>query len=266
MSEFAVVRHVVNGFEIPTWEGGAGPTLLYLHGAGGAADMFAGTTAPFLQALANSFRVLVPEHPGFGARERPDWVDTIHDLAYFYLDYLEERGLDHVHLVGQSLGGWIALELAVRSTARLATLTVAGSAGIHVRGVPKGDIFLWSRDQFARNMFRNPEAAQTFLARQMTPEQQGAFLRNRETTALLAWEPRLFDPHLHKWLHRIKIPTHVIWAADDAVLPKPYGEAIAAMIGGARLSVLPDCGHLAYLDRPDLFSAAIGGFITEKAA
>jgi pimeloyl-ACP methyl ester carboxylesterase len=266
MSAFTAVRHVVNGFEIPTWEGGAGPTLLYLHGAGGAGDMFASGPSPFLVELARSFRVLVPEHPGFGEHERPEWVDTIHDLAYFYLDYLEERGLGDVHLVGQSLGGWIALELAVRSTARLATLTVAGSAGIHVRGVPKGDVFLWSRDQFAQNMFRNPDAAQAFMARQMTPEQQRAALRNRETTALLAWEPRLFDPHLHKWLHRIKVPTHVIWAEDDRVLPKPYGDAIAAMIGGATLSVLPNCGHLAYLDRPDLFSAAIGGFITEKAA
>ena len=96
MSAFAAVRHVVNGFEIPTWEGGAGPTLLYLHGAGGAADMFGETTAPFLVELARSFRVLVPEHPGFGERERPEWVDDIHDLAYFYLDYLEELSLIHI--------------------------------------------------------------------------------------------------------------------------------------------------------------------------
>jgi pimeloyl-ACP methyl ester carboxylesterase len=267
MTSFSATTQIIDGYETTTYEGGAGPTLLFLHGAGGAADMFEGSGAPaFLVELAKSFRVLVPEHPGYGARERPAFVDNIHDLAYFYLDYLKARGLNGVHLVGQSLGGWVALEIAVRNTARLASLTVAGAAGIHVKGVKKGDIFMWTREQFAQNMFRNADARAAFMAREMTPAQQTAYLRNRETTALLAWEPRLFDPNLEKWLHRIDVPTHVIWAADDRVLPATYGETIAGMIGGARLSVIPDTGHLLHLDRPAAFSAAVADFIREEAA
>ena len=80
--------------------------------------------------------MIVPEHPGFDDSDTPDWLDTIHDLAYFYLDFLAQLDLDRVHLAGVSLGGWIAAEMAVRDTSRLASLTLVGAAGIHVPGVP----------------------------------------------------------------------------------------------------------------------------------
>lgn len=266
MSKAEVSETTVNGTPSTTWELGEGPPLVFLHGAGGAASMFAGEApAAFLLELAKSYRVVVPEHPGFGVNERPGWLDDIHDLAYFYLDYLETRGLCGVHLLGQSLGGWIALEIAVRNTARLSSLTVAGAAGLKLSGVPKGDVFMWSREEFVRHMFRNPEAAQRFAAHEPTPEQFRVILRNNETFALLAWEPRLFDPHLHKWLHRIRVPTHVIWAEDDAVLPRAYGEAIAGLIPGARFSVVPGTGHLLHFDRPQAFSDTVRDFIGEQA-
>ena len=89
--------------------------------------------------------MIAPEHPGFGESDTPDWLDNIHDLAYFYLDVLDALKLDDVHLVGNSLGGWIAAELAVRSTERLASLTLAGSAGLYVPGVAQVDPFLRQR-------------------------------------------------------------------------------------------------------------------------
>ncbi len=262
-----VQQMVLKDYELTTWELGAGPPVLFLHGAGGAANMFAGEQpAAFLLELAKSYRIIVPEHPGFGVKDRPDWLDNIHDLAYFYLDYLEAQGLSGVHLVGQSLGGWIALEIAVRNTSRLASLTVAGAAGLKLTGAPKGDLFMWTRDDFVRHMFRNPEAAKAFAAREPTPDQLRAILRNNETLALLAWEPRMNDPNLHKWLHRINVPTHVIWAEDDAVLPQAYGEAIARLVAGAKFSIVPGTGHLLHLDRPQAFSETVQTFIQEQAA
>lgn len=263
-SDVTSLRHHVAGFEIQTRRLGHGPQLLFLHGAGGAGDLFpGGQPAPFLAELAQHHEVHVPEHPGYGVQERPEWLDNIHDLAYFYLDYLEAAGLRQVHLVGQSLGGWVALELAVRNTAALRSLTLIGAAGIHVKGVAKGDIFLWSRDESAQRMFRNPEAREAFLGRAIPPDQQKAFLRNRETTALLAWQPRLYDPNLHKWLHRIDVPTQVVWAENDEVLPPGYGEAMARLIPNARLSVIPDSGHLLYLDRPAALACLVRKFIGE---
>src|SRR5262245_35730572 len=109
MPDHSTSKTAVNGCNIALMRGGSGPPLLVLHGASGA-----GTWLPFMTTLAESFDVIVPEHPGFGASDTPDWLDNIHDLAYFYLDFLSELSLTGVHLVGLSLGGWIAAELAVR--------------------------------------------------------------------------------------------------------------------------------------------------------
>jgi pimeloyl-ACP methyl ester carboxylesterase len=267
VSEFVLEPRSVNGTEIDVWTGGDGPTILFLHGAGGASPFFRPDgAAPFLRELAASFRVIVPEHPGYGHRERPEWLDSIHDLAYFYLDFMKALDLTDIHLAGSSLGGWVALEVAVRSTERLNSLTLCCAAGIHLKGVPKGDIFLWSPEQFAENCLMNEEVRAAYLAVQPTPEVELMRLRNQQTTALLAWEPRLYDPDLHKWLHRIDVPTHVVWADDDRILPKDYADAFAAMIDGAKVSIIARSGHLLHLDRPHEFSAAVGGFILEDAA
>src|SRR5262245_2395196 len=136
----------VRGCNICLMRGGAGQPLMVLHGASGA-----GTWLPFMRSLADKFDVIVPEHPGFGSSDTPDWLDNIHDLAYFYLDLLDQLDLAKVHLVGVSLGGWIAAELAVRSTERLASLTLVDAAGIHVPGVEQIDTFLRTDEQRIRS-------------------------------------------------------------------------------------------------------------------
>src|SRR6185312_13793379 len=86
----------VNGCRIRMMRGGAGAPLLVLHGASGAAWL------PYMAKLAAKYDVIAPEHPGFGESDTPDWLDNIHDLAYFYLDFLEQLDLHGVHLVGIS--------------------------------------------------------------------------------------------------------------------------------------------------------------------
>ena len=126
MADFSTSVLAVRGCNIRLMRGGAGRPLLFCTARGGA------NWLPFMAAGA-AFDVIVPEHPGFGASDTPDWLDTIPDLANFYLDFLDQLDLKDVDLVGLSLGGWIAAELAVRNTQRLASLTLAGAAGIHVK-------------------------------------------------------------------------------------------------------------------------------------
>src|ERR1044071_1579546 len=117
-----------------------GAPVVFLHGAGGHTGWMA-----FLDELAGRFAVFAPEHPGFGRSDDPPWLDGIDDLAYFHLDLLKALGLDRVHLVGTSLGGWVAAEMAVRSTARLASLTLVGAVGITTaNGETIPDIFRMS--------------------------------------------------------------------------------------------------------------------------
>lgn len=246
MSTFTESEVHIAGTRVYYREAGRGPTLLFLHGAGGA-DSALG----WLSSLAAAgLRVIVPDHPGFGRSPEPPWLDNVHDVAYAYLDFLETLDLTDVHLVGTSLGGWIALELAVRNASRLSALTVIGASGIRPEDIATGDLFLWSPEDRVRRLVYDPALAERILALPQTPEQQEVQLRNFFTTAKLAWEPRFFDPHLEKWLHRLRLPTHVIWGDSDRLFPPEYGRRLAALIPGARFSLIGRCGHLPQIERP----------------
>lgn len=253
MAAFEAFEVMVAGSPLHYREAGQGPVLLFLHGAGGADSLL-----PCLAPLADAgLRVIVPDHPGFGRSPDPEWLDNIHDAAYAYLDFIEQLDLRGVHLAGTSLGGWIALEIAVRNASRLASLTVFGAAGIRPGDIPTGDLFMWSPEERVRQLVADPALAERILALPQSPEQQDVALRNFITTAKLCWEPRFFDPHLEKWLHRLRLPTHVIWGSDDRLFPREYGARLAAQIPGARFSVMEGCGHLPQVEKPREFAALL---------
>lgn len=260
MAEYSLLA--VRGCRIRLLRAGAGEPLIYLHGASGSAWL------PFLQTLSQNFDVIAPEHPGFGESDTPDWLDTIHDLAYFYLDLLDQLDLAGVHLVGNSLGGWIAAELAVRSTRRLASLTLAGSAGLAVPGARQIDAFLCSDEQRLRDFFYDQNRAKEMIARVLHPDLEDIALKNRTTTAKLSWQPRSHDPHLAKWLHRIDVPTLLLWGDTDRAFPKEHALAYQRAIPGAKLVIIPKCGHVPQIEQPDAFVAALQSFIgaRQKAA
>lgn len=208
---------------------------------------------PFMTELAKSYEVLVPEHPGFGASDEPDWMDNIHDLAYFYLDVLEQLDLRNVTVIGSSIGGWLALEIAVRNAERIRALSVIGPSGIYVPGLKRGDLFLWTPVERVRNLFADQTIADRLLAVPPTAEMIEVSIKNMHTVAKLAWEPRLFDPHLHKWLHRIKVPTQIVWGDSDKILPVGYAPAFKKLIPHARVDILPACGHLPQTEQPEIF-------------
>lgn len=262
MVEFRSETQEINGYPLRIRRGGEGPPLLYLHGAGGA-----GPVLPFMEQLAARHEVIVPEHPGFGGEDAPDWLDDIQDMGLFYLDALKALKLDNVHLVGNSLGGWIALEMAVFSTERIASLTLVGAAGIDLAGVERRDIFLMEQDDVFRLGFHDTGLAEKLLAAApQDPEAVKTRIMNWTMVARLAWHPRWYDPKLEKWLHRIDVPTHVIWAKEDRILPVDYADAYVERIAGARKTVVGNCGHLIHVEKPDEFAAAVTTFTQELAA
>jgi pimeloyl-ACP methyl ester carboxylesterase len=256
MGDHTTSKLAVRGCNIRMMRGGAGAPLFVLHGASGA-----GAWLPFMASLAEKFDVIVPEHPGFGESDTPEWLDTIHDLAYFYLDVLDQLDLDHVHLVGLSLGGWVAAELAVRDTRRLASLTLADAAGIHVDGVAQVDTFLRTDEQRIRDFFHDQKHADEMIARIARPELEDVAMKNRIATAKLSWQPRGYDPHLHKWLHRIDVPTLLVWGAQDRLFPKDYAFAYQRLIPGSKAVIVPECGHVPHLEKPEVFVSELAGFI-----
>ena len=236
--------------------GGAGAPLLFLHGGGGA-----GIWLPCMAKLAKKFDVIAPEHPGFGDSDTPPWLDTIEDLANFYLDFLDQLDLRGVHLIGSSLGGWVAAELAVRNATRLASLTLIGAAGIHLKDVEQVDTFLINDEQRIRDLFHDQELAEAVIAGSERPELEDAALKNRMMTAKLSWQPRNHDPQLRKWLHRIKVPTLLVWGDHDRLFPKEYALAYQRLIPGAKVVIIPNCGHLPHVEKGDEFAAELETFI-----
>jgi pimeloyl-ACP methyl ester carboxylesterase len=238
----------VDGCRTHYRRGGKGRPLVFLHGAGGAPAVL-----PFMEKLATRFDVLVPDHPGYGKSDEPQWLENIHDVAYFYLDFLARLDLKNVLLVGASMGGWMAMEIAVRSTARLGGLVLVAPAGVKAPGVEPADIFLLSPEEGARRLFHDQSFAEKRLAAPPTPEAIDLALKNRHTTARLAWEPRLHDPHLPKWLHRIDVPVSIIWGAQDRILPVAMSRELKRLLPKAELHVIQTCGHIPQEEKPDEF-------------
>ncbi|HEV3008723.1 MAG TPA: alpha/beta hydrolase [Burkholderiales bacterium] len=235
----------VDGCKTRLRRGGAGKPLLFLHGASGAPVVM-----PFMEKLAQRFDVLVPEHPGWGLSEEPEWLENIHDVAYFYLDFLKKLDLKDLTVVGSSMGGWIAMEMAVRDTSRLKSLVLVSPAGIAAPGVLPADIFLMPPEEMVRNLFVDQKLAEARLAQ---PEDVDSSLKNRHTTARLAWEPRLHDPHLGKWLHRIQVPVRIIWGREDRILPVGFVDEFRRLLPKAEIHVLEKCGHLPQVEKVDEF-------------
>ena len=259
MADHTNSQIAVRGCTIGLMRGGSGPPLLILHGSSGA-----GRWLPYMEDLAARHDVIVPEHPGFGASDTPEWLDTIADLACFYLDFLDQLDLSGVDLVGFSLGGWIAAELAARNTSRLASLTLVAAAGIHVKGVAQIDPFLRTDEQRIRDFFHDPRRADELVERLLRPELEDITLKNRTMTAKLSWQPRGYDPHLHKWLHRIDVPTLLVWGDHDRLFPKDYAFAYQRLIPGSKVAIIPDCGHMPQIEQRAAFVAALEGFLDGK--
>lgn len=245
----------VAGCKTEIYRGGQGAPLLFLHGAGGNPDWM-----PFMAALATDYDVIAPSHPGFGRSEVPDWLDHMGDMALFYLDLLAQLDLSGVHLVGSSLGGWLAAEIAVRDQSRISSLTLVAAAGIQVKGEPMGDVFIWSPEERVRNLFHDRTLAEARLQAPMDDEMQDIALQNNFTTARLAWSPRFHNPDLRKWSHRITVPTLVLWGDDDKVFPEPYAHGWKEVLPQSEVQVFENCGHLPQIEKQHDFVNAVRAF------
>ena len=225
-------------------QGGSGTPVLLLHGAGGSRSLL-----PLAESLALDHEVLVPDHPAFGETDECAWITGMSDLAYFYLDVLDALDLREAHVIGHSMGGWLACEIAVRSTHRIKSLTLIASVGIYLKGAPFGDLFLWNPEELTRNLFATEAALATALAYQPTEREVEIMVKNRVGAARYGWSPRLHNPDLAKWLHRIDVPSLILWGADDKIVPVAYAQEFQRLIPNAQATVFQKCGHIPQIDQ-----------------
>ncbi len=147
---------------------------------------------------------------------------------------------------------------------RLASLTLVGAAGILVKEADPIDPFLRTDEQRIRDLFHDPARAEAMLQELRRPELEDIGLKNQTMTARLTWQPRGYDPHLAKWLHRIDLPTLLVWGRNDRLYPPAYAHAWQRLIPGAKVVLVPDCGHLPHVEQPQAFVAALEGFLAAE--
>lgn len=251
----------LRGSKVHVHRFGTGEPLLFLHGLQGMAE-----NEPGLQELSERFQIIAPDHPGFGRSDISDSVDDVKDLAIFYLDLLDALNLEKVHVVGQCLGGWVAIEMAIYASHRFKSLTLVNSAGLRLKGVPRGDMFVCSEQELLKLLFAGDGATKWLESWRASSDREDIYERNRAAAAKYSWSPRLCNPKLDRWLHRVKVPTHLIWSEQNPVIPVDYGEALRDMIPGASLSRVANTAHLINLDQPKAFAREILQFVGRTAS
>ncbi len=253
----------VREFELPVNRSGDGARLLSLHGAKDFRPWHS-----YHDILAEHFDAIAPIHPGFGGSARAGEVETVDDLAYLYLDLIHDAGWAPVHLMGAGLGGWIAAEMAVRESAPLASLILVDALGIKVSRPETPDIVdvyaMTEEDRNAR-LWHDPSVGVGLVGdpKTMSEDDLETYLANEVAETLYTWKPYMHNPALRRRLHRVRVPTLVLWGADDGVVAPSYGEAFAGAIPGARFETVADAGHLPHIERPGETAGAIVRFLEQ---
>lgn len=241
-------------------KGGSGKPLLILHGEMGHQGWLR-----FHEALAQHYTVTLPVHPGFGKTARVAWARNVRDLASWYLEAIDDLGLDGIPILGCGLGGWLAAEMAAASPKQFSKLIVASAPGIRP---PQGeifDMFLVVAKEYVEKSFVDPANCpeyQELYGEEAPREIQEIWFNSREESSRLTWRPYMHDLTLPPRLHRLKqVSTLIMWGREDAIVPVSAGEAYQAAIPGSKLTVIDGAGHHPEIEQADAFVKCVEDFI-----
>jgi pimeloyl-ACP methyl ester carboxylesterase len=260
-------RHTVRHIEVGLQRDGRGEPLLYLHSASAEGAAW----GPPFEQLAERYEVIVPVHPGFPGTGGLEHIHHVTDVALHYVDLLDALRLSRAHVVGSSLGGWIAAEIASLYPDRVGTLVLCGAAGLWVAEAPIAEVFGVLPGELAERLFYNQQhplakllhaAGDSVFAEPAPDEVLIAFHQATEATARIAWNPYFHNPALEPRLDRISAPTLILWGAEDRLIPGAHGAHYRACIRDAELRLIAACGHLPAIEQPQAFAEAVLGFLS----
>lgn len=234
-----------------------GTAVLMLHAGSGPR-----TLAGFAAAMSEHVYVIMPTHPGFDGTPRPESVDSVADLATAYLDLLDALDLRNVMVIGNSVGGWIASEMALRDNhTRIGAVVLLNAVGIHayreenrvvdVRAINPAEL---TKLSFAREEFR-PDLSS------FTDEQRAATAANQRTLATYGGEHFVYDPKLRARLHRVSVPVLAVWGEQDGVAPLGYGRGFAKAFPNGHFAPIAEAGHFPQIEQAKATLGAISDFV-----
>jgi pimeloyl-ACP methyl ester carboxylesterase len=239
---------------------GTGEPTLFLHGAGGTRMWL-----PFYERMASSVDFVAPEHPGFGETEGPSWRIGFDDLVLHYRDFVDALGLERFHVVGYSLGGWVGANLSIFYPERVKSLTLITPAGLYVAGKPLVDLFAMPPERIATCLFSGQELQYLdYLPDGTNLDDIAHAYGELMSFANLVWAPS-HDPKLPRRLKRLQVPTLVVGAEDDWIVPNEHVDLYAELIPGARTVRFPGTGHGLVIQEPEGVAKEIVAFIEGNA-
>jgi pimeloyl-ACP methyl ester carboxylesterase len=238
-------------------EGGQGAPLLYLHGAGGMT-----AEDPLLAALARTHHVYAPFLPGYGETEDCPELRDMLDYTLLGWDLAGAFGLTDPVLVGHSMGGMIAAEMAAIAPNDVSRLALVCPAGLWLEDHPIPDMFTLMPFEMPAYLFHDPEMGSRLLTAGLDMSDpkflQSYLVRNARQLGMAG--KLLFpipDRGLAQRLYRVKAKTVIVWGASDRLIPPIYGPAFEAAIPGARLVTVPEAGHMVIVEKPEAVAAAV---------
>lgn len=243
----------VRGTQVELFKAGSGAPLLFLHGLDGLEG-----AADVLNNLSGSYTVYAPSHPGFGGSEQREGLNRVDDLGYFYLDLMDQLGLDRPIMAGANFGAWVAAEILTKQD-RASSLTLVSPLGLKTadrREQYVADIFMLPRQELGQRMqVGEPGPLQDIM--KLPEDQLRRAMRNDEAMSLYGWTPYMCNPKLADRLHRIACPVQILWGAKDAIATPAYHEAWAAALPDAKVDALADAGFRLHADQPAALATRI---------
>ena len=250
---------VVDATQVEVFSGGSGPAVVFLHGAGGNAGW-----QDWHEELAKDYTVYVPSQAGFNGTARPEWVYTITDVAQFNRAVVQQLGIEQHILMGSSMGGWVAAEMAAMCHHHLRGLVLVDAAGIKPVKGEMAEIFMVSAQTRLKQRFYDPAQVPNYerYTRPLTPEEQAIEHANREMASRLCWRPYLHNPSLPHYLRRVPTPTLLVWGRQDAIVPFECGELFQQALPNATLKGIEHCGHSPANEKPQEFVHVVTEFLS----
>lgn len=256
--------NVRNGaFQIQVAEAGSGDPLLFLHGFTGL------KWDAFLDALATRYRIIAPLHPGFGRSTGNDELLDIHDLIYYYLDFLDTEKLRGLPLIGHSLGGMFAAELAAVQPERFSHLVLIDAFGLWNPDYPVLDFFIARPGELAEALYFDRESPAALTVTNPPAEGDAMIAYQLERAQTLATSAKYLWPipnrGLSKRLHRITTPTLLIWGENDGIVPARYAADFGGLIPDATIKIVAEAAHLPQVEKPAQVAEVVTQFLAGKA-
>jgi pimeloyl-ACP methyl ester carboxylesterase len=261
MTETSSTKMTLQGVDLEVRRKGRGPAMLVLHGGNGPV-----TGYPFSDLLAKHFELIEPIHPGFAGSRIPAHFDNLEDLVYLYLDLMDALELKDAVVMGNSMGGWTAAEIAVRNSQRIGKLILVDSIGIKAGdrdSRDRADIFALPAAEVTRLTWYDPARAPN--PSKMSEQELQILSSNRVALSMYTWDPYyMHNPKLRHRLHRIKVPTLLIWGEADGLVTPAYGKAFSDLIPGSTLEVIKQAGHAPHVEQPEAFVQKVIAFAQQK--